>query len=296
MAKLTSQSMMDAGTSLWNSISLLSNGLKTVEEQGDAIEAELTTMFDPTLKMRNGFEVQMEAMEIRLNALEEGENQGTDSAELVARIPDLEQLRVGDRIRFEGLVSRMDTGSNRYELNSSVSLSSDVDVLAFLHHEYPADDFEFGGFADVYNHVLLRLDDNINETNNLQTILKVRRDLRHLNLSEDEAMAIHTHSGLLPPIFGGKRKTSSSEIGSLPAYVKFRNKSNMTGLAYNMEKNLPMVERDIKVVIQLHYQGDLAIMATKMLDVSISFIGRFIQWVDDTQSVLVAGGNQTSDV
>ena len=37
-------------------------------------------------------------------------------------------------------------------------------------------------------------------------------------------------------------------------------------------------------------------MATKMLDVSISFIGRFIQWVDDTQSVLVAGGNQTSDV
>ena len=43
--------------------------------------------------------------------------------------------------------------------------------------------------------------------------------------------------------------------------------------------------------------GDLAIMATKMLDVSISFIGWFIQWVDDTQSVLVAaGGNQTSDV
>ena len=42
--------------------------------------------------------------------------------------------------------------------------------------------------------------------------------------------------------------------------------------------------------------GDLAIMATKMLDVSISFIGWFIQWVDNTQSVLVAGGNQTSDV
>ena len=44
-----------------------------------------------------------------------------------------------------------------------------------------------------------------------------------------------------------------------------------------MEKNLPMVEHDIQAVIQLHYQGDLAIMATKMLDVSISFIGRFIQ-------------------
>ena len=56
------------------------------------------------------------------------------------------------------------------------------------------------------------------------------------------------------------------------------------------------VERDIKAVIKLHYQGDLAVMATKMLDVSISFIGHFIQWVDDTQSVLVAGGNQTSDV
>ena len=51
----------------------------------------------------------------------------------------------------------------------------------------------------------------------------------------------------------------------------------MTGLEYDMEKNLPMVEHDIQAVIQLHYQGDLAIMATKMLDVSISFIGRFIQ-------------------
>ena len=51
----------------------------------------------------------------------------------------------------------------------------------------------------------------------------------------------------------------------------------MTGLAYDMEKNLPMVEHDIQAVIQLHYQGDLAIMATKMLDVSISFIGWFIQ-------------------
>ena len=283
-----------AGTSLWNSISLLSDGLKTVEDQGDAMEAELTTMFEATLKMRDGFEFQMEAMERRLSALEEGDNQGTDSAELVARIRDLEQLRVGDRIRLEGLESRVDTGTNRYELNSSVSLSSDVDVLAFLDNEYREDDFEFGGFADVYN-VLLRLDDNINETNNLQAILKVRRDLKHLNLSEGEAMAIHTHSGLLPPIFGGKR-TTSSEIGSLPAYVKWRNKSNMTGLAYDMEKNLPMVERDIKAVIQLHYEGDLAIMATKMLDVSISFISRFILWVDDTQSVLVAGGNQTSDV
>jgi hypothetical protein len=112
-----------------------------VEEQGDAIEAELTTMFDPTLKMRNGFEVQMEAMEIRLNALEEGENQGTDSAELVARIPDLEQLRVGDRIWIESLESRLDTGSDRYKLNSLVSLGSDMDVLAYLDHEYSSDDF-----------------------------------------------------------------------------------------------------------------------------------------------------------
>ena len=51
----------------------------------------------------------------------------------------------------------------------------------------------------------------------------------------------------------------------------------MTGLAYDTEKNLPMVEHDIQAVIQLHYQSDLAIMATKMLDVSISFIGWFIQ-------------------
>ena len=56
-----------------------------------------------------------------------------------------------------------------------------------------------------------------------------------------------------------------------------RNKSKVTGLAYDMEKNLPMVEHDIQAVIQLHYQSALAIMATKMLDVSISFIGWFIQ-------------------
>ena len=97
----------------------------------------------------------------------------------------------------------------------------------------------------MYNVLLRLLDDNIKETNTIQAILKVRRDLKDLNLSEDEVMAIHTHSELLPPIFGGKR-TTSSEIGSLPAYVKWRNKANMTGLAYNMEKNFPMVERDIK--------------------------------------------------
>ena len=129
-----------AGTSLWNLISLLSNGLKTVEEQGYAIKAELTTMFDATMKMRNGFEVQMDTMECRLNALEDGENQGPDS-ELVSRIRDLEQLRVGDRIWIESLESRLDTGSDRYKLNSLVSLGSDMDVLAYLDHEYSSDDF-----------------------------------------------------------------------------------------------------------------------------------------------------------
>ena len=82
----------------------------------------------------------MDTMECRLNALEDGENQGPDS-ELVSRIRDLEQLRVGDRIWIESLESRLDTGSDRYKLNSLVSLGSDMDVLAYLDHEYSSDDF-----------------------------------------------------------------------------------------------------------------------------------------------------------
>ena len=48
-----------------------------------------------------------------------------------------------------------------------------------------------------------------------------------------------------------------------------------------------MVECDIKAGIQLHYQGDLAIMATKMLDVSISFIGHIISAIGNSENSLV---------
>ena len=59
-------------------------------------------------------------------------------------------------------------------------------------------------------------------------------------MSEYEAIIVYTFSIVAPGLFGGKLSTKS-DIGPLPDYTKWRNKSFQTGLGYYIKEMLYQV-------------------------------------------------------
>ena len=117
-----------------------------------------------------------------------------------------------------------------------------------------------------------------------------------MNISEDEAISIFSHSSVLPPILGGN-KTSKSEIGTLPSYEKWREKKTQSGLAFEIEKFLPLVQSDVTSIIRVQYRSHstLSALADRLLLKAIDFVNQFVRWVDDTYLLLQAGGNPKDD-
>ena len=69
------------------------------------------------------------------------------------------------------------------------------------------------------------------------------------------------------------------------------------GLAYDMERYLSLVQSDVSAIIREQYSSFhlLSSLADRMLLKSVDFVSQFIRWVDDTYSLLVAGGNTATD-
>ena len=133
------------------------------------------------------------------------------------KVAKLEQERVRDRVHIENLESRFESGIHKLDLGNGTFLRSALDVRSFL-TRIGAADVDFGGLVCPYN-ILIRIHKYIEGDGSLQDVFKSKKDIRGMNISEDEALTIYSHSSVLPPIFGGK-KTEKSEIGTFPTCSK----------------------------------------------------------------------------
>ena len=136
----------------------------------------------------------------------------TMSATLTALQAELAQLqldRTADRARIKSLESRLETGSDQVKVQTPAGklmlLHSAVDVLTFL-QTLGALDLDLGGFADVYNN-FLRICAKCVGKGDLERVVKLKKDVQSLKISENKAFAIHTHSSILPKIFSSGKVT-----------------------------------------------------------------------------------------
>ena len=90
----------------------------------------------------------------------------------------------------------------------------------------------FGGFACPYN-ILTHIKQRLKSEETLAEVFKNKKYLAILNISEDEAITVYTFYIVSPGLFEGKRSTKS-EIGTLPDYTKRRKKSLQMGLVYEI--------------------------------------------------------------
>ena len=119
------------------------------------------------------------------------------------------------------------------------------------------------------------------------------------DLSLDEALVIHSHNYLLPPLFSNKKEKGVTELGNLKKYTDFRCRSGGSGLADEIERNLSTVTDEIKSVIEQELPGrecaPWRILARELLQSSETFIRNLINWVDESYANFTGGGNSPAD-
>ena len=284
------------------------------------VDNEFSQMFSGVTKFQNDVNSAIASINTKLNALSSGsqpvtlggphllaESQSATSpssssltADLQAELTQLCKDRAADQSRIESLESRLETGSDKVEVQTddgkSMLLRSSVDVLAYL-EAIRALDVDFGGFADVYN-FFLRIHVKCTGEGDLEKVVKLKKDVQSLQISENEAFAIHTHSSILPAIFNSGKATKKSEIGPLQAFKSWRIKGTQFGLAYSIEKYLPLVEKDVRAIIDHEYGNfpELKNKAREMAMESKACINVIISWVDDTHTELIDAGNPPDNV
>ena len=271
---------------------------KAVDQKIETQDQDLTQLFQRSMGAFEDINRNLTTLTTRVDNLNTDHPvpapSSTDIASLIERIEALETERKRDRTKIELLESRLGHGDDKFDLGGGHFLQSAGDVRAYL-MRLVAMDIDFGGFVDVYN-IFTRLHQYINSENTLHDVFKAKKDIKGLDLSEDEALVVFSHTSVMPPLFGGKR-SEKTEIGNLPTYAKWRTKSTQTGVAFDMEKYLSMVQGDVESIIREQYGHlqELSAIANRMLIKSIDFVSQFIRWIDDTYAILLAGGNPSGD-
>jgi len=82
-------------------------------------------------------------------------------------------------------------------------------------------------------------------------MVKTQKDVKTLGLSYAEACVVHTHTILVPGIFGvATDSPSGSALSGLPNYEAWRNMAQFMGLAYVIEQSLAQVSQEIADIVQ----------------------------------------------
>ena len=132
---------------------------------------------------------------------------------------------ISDRLCIDGLESHINDGA--YDLRiGEVIIRSPQDLKAHM-FTTNCERVYFGGFVYPYN-ILTRIQQRLKGEETLAEVVKHKKYLASLNMSEDEAITVYTFSIVISGLFGGKRSTKSY-IGPLPEYAKWRSKSLQTG-------------------------------------------------------------------
>ena len=305
------------GPTIWESVGAIATSVEAGPSAEDVTQSwsavsklasEFESMFSAVSSFKSTVGMEINHLSNKLASLEAGTGDtsgGSNPAEIAAitdmmnimsaRIEEMERERVRDRAAIDSLQTRLEVGSQRFELRSGTVLRSARDLRAAIIAE-AAEGIDFGGFVDVYNVWLRAINKSVGNPSMLDA-LKTMKDVRAVGLSEDEAFVVHSFAGTLPGSISGI-KTEKSSIPSLQTQVKWRNDSNTIGMACDLENNLSLVKSDVSIIIQEHYRPfpDLASLAKDMQLHAIDFIQDFVRWVDDITKSLISSGNQPADV
>ena len=274
-----------------------------VESDVNQHENELNLMFAETSKMKTKVEndiafvtqrVENVAAQVSTPAFDASTLLATVQA-LEARIGVLENQRNLDRAEIERLQSGLETGDIAYEIDHEHTLRSAKDVLAYLEKK-GAGAIDFGGFCDVYT-LLVRLQLKIDGAISIGDFLKKKKDARGVDMSDDETLVHYSFSNDAPPIFGGA-KTTKSDIAKLQQYSAWRNKGTQSGMFFEINSHLSSATREVRTIISQSYSqySELNALACSINATAQSFVSTLITFIDQTNDVLVDGGNDQADV
>jgi hypothetical protein len=202
--------------------------------------------------------------------------------------------------RVDSLEARMETNQAKIKIAGSQSrphwvLHSSVDLRGYLAGISFAGSLNFGRFADVYT--FLAIIEARQHHSTLEQMVKIKKDVKTLGLSYAEACVVHTHTILIPGIFGeASNSPSGSTLTVLPNYEAWRNMTKFTGLSYVIEQALAQVYQDIANIIQEEFTNhrtlfEVHVTAYRIALNSQAFLTHLIRWVDDTYMHLIASGN-----
>ena len=263
-------------------------------------DSELNEIFSSIKSFKDAIESKVASMQRTINRLE-GEVTGNtqdalaiDFAEAKTVIQELRKERVADHLHIESLKSHISAGKEEITVGSH-KICSAHDLLALFQNE-GAKAVDFGGFINVYNY-FIRIHSRSKGETSMEEHYKHKKDIKSLNLSEDEATVFYSFTITAPAPFHGK-KNKKLDILALDTAKKWKNKKLLIGVSYEIERTLDQVHQDISLIIELAYNEfpSIAALANVIVLKSVEFVSAFVRWMDDTFESLTAGGNLKEDV
>ena len=295
--------------SVWTSISSLSSGLSQVEDKITtalntkvaAIESELDAMITSMENLKAGLIAKTEEIGKRMDAFGTHRDEDKVSPAVEELFKSLSNDKESAQRRLDSIEARMEADHAKITLGrEKLVLRSAVDLRIYLKSVTGGDLLRFGGFADVYT-FLSRIHARQHNIT-MESMVKAQKDVKTLEISLSEAMVVHTHTQLVPAIFGtAKDNPSGSALSLLPTYKSWRDVEKFSGVAHVIEDSIISVADEIEQIITEDFANhpnlyELRDLARKISLHSQSFITALIRWVDDTYRHLIASGNEEKSV
>jgi len=169
-----------------------------------ALELEMDDMLAGLKLVRDSLNLKSEASAKRITSLEATGPAPIVDLDLILKGLGMDRDAVKHRV--DSLEARMETNQAKIEIAGSQSrprsvLRSSVDLRGYLAEINGAGgSLNFGGFADV--HTFLARIEAHQKNSTLEQMVKTQKDVKTLGLSYAEACVVHTHTILVPGIFG----------------------------------------------------------------------------------------------
>ena len=289
--------------SLWDGIETLDSSLKMLETTQDAVTrtaTDLKSEFDTIFTSLSTWKGQVDSSVAMLtsqlgNSISNPTTQATtlaplaDLAGLYSELSTLKLERQADKRRIEALEAQLEMETIKVTLGPD-SMRSAAELETYLRANGAQPTLNYAGFVDIF--ILLELIRLYKNPNLLGTSAendpnKKRIDAEKLKLTVDETITNRTHGIAVPSIFGVHKSTLKSQLSLLPDYKSWRDRSHMTGLAYNITTGLYYVLREVQHIISLVYGQDpclahLMVCATAQTVKAQGFLTEFMKFIDKT--------------
>ena len=128
------------------------------------------------------------------------------------KVEELDMYHITDHLHIDVLESRINMGADDLQVGEAI-ICSPQDIKAHL-VATNSERVDFGGFVCLYN-ILTHIQHRLKVEETFAEVVKHKKYLASLNMSEDEAIKVYTLSTVIPGFFCGKRSTKS-DIRAFP--------------------------------------------------------------------------------